>query len=91
MRTKSQRFHQAHAKLNFHILFKISPTLLKKVLDIGWIPGFLEFLNSVNENCIWMAQIVELQKSFEMIQNFNQFLWNQKEKIHFLIFVWAFV
>ena len=41
---------------------------------LGWIPGFLEFLNTVNETWIWKFQIVELQKSFEMIPNSNHFL-----------------
>ena len=39
----------------------------------GWIPGFLRFLNQANETWIWIAQIVELQKSFPMISNSNQF------------------
>ena len=39
-----------------------------------WIPRFFEFLDSVNETEIWIAQIVELQNSLKMIP-----------KIHFLI------
>ena len=35
--------------------------------SIGWIPGFLGFLILVNGTWIWKGQIVELQKSFEMI------------------------
>ena len=40
-------------------------------LLLGWIPGFLGFLNLANETWIWIGQIVELQKSFQTIPNSN--------------------
>ena len=57
---------------------------------LGWIPGILGFLNSVNETWIEIAQNIELQKSFKMISNWNQFHGNSILKIHFLTFAWAF-
>ena len=52
---------------------------------IGWIQGFLGFLNSVTETLIWRAQIVEVQKSFEIIPNYNQFPGNLTSKTDFYI------
>ena len=40
---------------------------------LGWIPGILEFFTPGNEAYIWIAQIVELQKSFETIINLDLF------------------
>ena len=57
---------------------------------IRWIPGFLGFSNSVYETWIWITQIVELQKSFPMTLNSNQFPGNWTSKITFLTFAWAF-
>ena len=53
---------------------------------VGWIPGFLGFSNSVYKTWIWLAQIVELQKSFPMIPNSNQFPGNSTSQINFLTF-----
>ena len=52
-------------------------------------PGFLEHLNSLNESEILIAQIVDLQKSFEMMPKFNQFPENQQGKIHLSTFAWV--
>ena len=42
--------------------------------NIGHIKvEFREFRNPANETLIWIARIVELQKSFRMISNSNQF------------------
>jgi len=38
---------------------------------LGWIPGFLGFLILANETWIWIAQIVELLKSFQTVPNTN--------------------
>ena len=44
----------------------------------------------MNETWIWIAQIVALEKSFEMIPNSDLFPGNWKFKIKFLTFAWAF-
>ena len=53
------------------------------VLYIGWIQEFLGFLNSVNETWIRISQIEQLQKSFKMKPNSNQFTGDSTLKIHF--------
>ena len=57
---------------------------------VGWIPGFFGVSTSFSKSRIWLAQIVELQKSFEMIPNSNRFPGYWIAKIIFLVFVWAF-
>ena len=57
---------------------------------LDWIPRILGFLNPANETSIWISQILELQKSFTMIPNTNQFSGTWASKINFLTFVWAF-
>ena len=57
---------------------------------IGWIPRIFGFLNPVNETWIRIAQIVELEKSFPMIPNLNQFPGNWTSEIKFSSFAWVF-
>ena len=64
------------------------------VLDsyLGWILRLKGFLNSVYETWIWIAQILELTKSFEMISKLTHFPGNQKEKnplSNFCVGVWV--
>ena len=54
--------------------FSTKKCKLKGQLWIGWIPGFFEVLTSVSESRIWLAQIVELQKSFLI---FEPISWEQ--------------
>ena len=57
--------HQVHGRVR-----RTSLISNNSFIFLGWIPGFL---NSVNESEIWMAQIVEFQRSFKMIPKLNQF------------------
>ena len=47
--------------------------MLGKFIYVGWILRFLRCWCSVDRIPIWKAQIVKLQKSFEIIPNSNQF------------------
>ena len=58
--------------------------------SLGWVPGFSGFSRPANETWIWIAQIVELQKSLQMIPKSNQSPGNWASKIHVLTFAWAF-
>ena len=58
---------------------------------LGWIPGILGFFNSAKDSWIWIAQIVDPQKSFKMKPNSNKIPANSTLKIHFLTFVRAFI
>ena len=49
-----------------------------KHCQIGWIPGFLTISTPGNETWKWIAQIVKLSKSFEMIPDPKQFAGNLK-------------
>ena len=57
---------------------------------VGWIPGFFGVSTSFSKIRIWLAQIEELQKSFDMIPNSNRFPGYWISKIIFLAFAWAF-
>ena len=50
-------------------------------LDSGNHP--VRYLNSVNSTWNWIAKIVELRKSFEVIPNSNQFSGSKSSKIRF--------
>jgi len=42
-----------------------------------------------SKTLVWISQIIEIQKSFQIISNSNQFPWNYTLKSIFLIFAWA--
>ena len=68
---------------NVAIMFSLMTR--KQTSWLGWIPGFLGFSNSGNETWIWIAQIIELQKSFSMIPNSNAFRGNWTSEIIFFL------
>ena len=77
----------------FLLLQIVNSQVIKVIFSwiyLGWIPGISGFSNSENETWIWITQIIELQKSFEMIPNSNQFPWKWNSKFHFGTFAWAF-
>ena len=86
-------FWNKKAYLNFNIKtskFTELTLYMKQNRSLGWISGIFWFLNQANETWTWIAQMVELQKSFAMIPSSNQFPGNWSLKIHFLTFAWVF-
>ena len=75
----------------FSIFFEAQRLWIQKFMElIGWIPGFFGVMTSVSESPIWLVQIIELQKLFEMISNSFRFPGNWTHEIDFLSIVWAF-
>ena len=64
-------------------------TFVLQFMDHGTPEEILKTYSSLMVK-FWIAQNVELQKSFPMMPNLNQFPGNWTSKIHFLTFAWAF-